>query len=88
MTDSKLITLTNCPKYPGRKFQRESANLIAKRSSAADNHMAEGKSYKHAWYLAFQEFPRTYSDEDFLAKGNLRTNEVDTEAPSTSEDSG
>jgi hypothetical protein len=54
-------------------YVRESANMIAKRSSAADNHMKEGKSYKHAWYLAFQEFPREETDEDPQAKGNLRT---------------
>lgn len=84
---SDIVTLNQCPKYPGRQFQRESANLIAKRSSCADNHIAEGKSYKHAWYLAFQKYPRTYTDEAFLAKGNVRTVEVDSEAPTTSSDS-
>lgn len=48
--------------------------------------MAEGKSYKHAWYLAFQKYPRTYSDEDVLAKGKLRTIEVDSQASIDGED--
>ena len=73
-------------KFKGKRSKLESANLIAKRSSCADNHMAEGKSYKHAWYLAFQEFPREYSDEDLLAKGNVLTHQVDPEASSDGED--
>lgn len=69
-------------KFKDKWSAQESANLVAKRSSCADNHMTEGKSYKHAWYLAFQQFPREYSDEDLLAKGNVRTHQVDSETSS------
>lgn len=89
---------THTEKYNGRRYIRESPETIRARREACEKHMTEKKSYKNAWRLAFLEVPRVYideapiiqnqSDEDLLSKGTVRTHEVDTETPSTSEDSG
>lgn len=87
MAEEQKMIQQRTGRYAKKWSILEDQNLVAKRSSRADEHMAEGKSYKHAWYLAFKEFPRTYSDEDILALGKLRTIEVDSETSTTGTDS-
>jgi len=38
----------------------EDQDTIAKRSSIAANLIHEGLTYKHAWWTAFQQVPKTY----------------------------
>lgn len=39
-------------------WEQEDVSTRAKRASRAQELMNEGKSHKHAWFLAFQEIPR------------------------------
>lgn len=68
-----------------RDWEKEDVNRRIMRASYAEEQTKEGKSYKHAWFLAFQKFPRVIKDEDTIAKGNFRTLEVDTETSSDGE---
>lgn len=72
MTDQENIHIEQ---FNGRRYVRETPEIIRQRREAAERHVASGKSYKYAWKLAFSEVPRTYiedSDEDLLSKGSVR----------------
>lgn len=46
----------------GRSYVPEEPEVYHGRKALADQLIAEGKSYKYAWYHAFKKFPRVYTD--------------------------
>lgn len=53
-----------------KPYVQEDKDLIAKRVDAATIFIEQGLTYKHAWFKAFQLFPRVLeTDEELLAKG-------------------
>ena len=46
----------------GRAYAWEETAVYNKRNDIAAAHIRDGLSYKHAWFKAFQEVPRTYVD--------------------------
>ena len=55
-----------------KPYVQEDKETIAKRVAIATAHIEAGLTYKHAWFKAFQEVPRTYSDMDLLSKGTIK----------------
>lgn len=57
----------------GKPFEREEPDYYRARHDLAEEHIKEGKTYKHAWYLAFQAFPRKYVDVPLSTTGDTET---------------
>lgn len=53
----KLPSSNHSPKYNG-PYIAEDPEVITARKALADFHVSQGKSFKYAWWLAFQQFPR------------------------------
>jgi len=67
-------------------WEQEDASIRTQRSSRAQEHINEGKTFKHAWYLAFQEFPRTtdpWKNATFKEKGNISCDRCNKETSSS-----
>jgi hypothetical protein len=69
------VTKSTDPRYAGRKYEAEDETYYEQRVNYANALKAKGVSHKHAWFQAFQAYPRVYVDEADAASN-----------PSTSDD--
>lgn len=56
------VTKSKDARFAGRSYT-ESAEYYAQRVACAEAYKAKGHTHKHAWFKAFQEYPRVYEDE-------------------------
>lgn len=59
------------PKYEGKPYPREDPEVITARKALADFHISQGKTFKYAWWLAFNQYPRDYLPEG--TEGTLKS---------------
>jgi len=55
-------TKSQDPRFKGRSYLEEDALYYAARVDRANEYKQKGLSHKHAWFKAFEEYPRVYVD--------------------------